>query len=38
MLVGLPGFVVVLAAEVAGEVELLMETTAVEVDCPGTHA
>ena len=30
VLLGLPGFVIVSAAELAGEVELLVETTAVE--------
>ena len=35
VLVGLPDFMVLAAAEVAGEVELLVETTVVEVGCPG---
>ena len=35
VLLGLPGFVVVSAAELAGEVELLVETTAVEMGCAG---
>jgi transposase len=37
-LLGLDGFVVVTTAEVGGELELLVETTADLVGCPGCGA
>ena len=37
-LLGLDGFVIVMTAEVGGELELLVETTADLVGCPGCGA